>query len=204
MEFITISFLLALAVMAPGDHFQKVISRAPYQDKQRGFFMASGLAMGAFILALGSIFLLAQICAFSTSLFNFIKLIGASYLLYYGFTRFFRTSTSMEFANALATKNSKFLALTEGFSDSLLNLKALGFFLALFTVIIKPDTPMSVQTGYSIDVALLYLVWFTVLAWYVMTPKVKTVFELLYPYTNQLLGLLLMILGIHYILNAII
>ncbi|MEM9090235.1 MAG: LysE family transporter [Cyanobacteria bacterium P01_F01_bin.53] len=47
---------------------------------------------------------------------------------------------------------------------NLLNPKATLFFLALFTQIVHPSTPMPVQAVYGITVAVLSLLWFAFIA----------------------------------------
>ncbi|MBW4980835.1 LysE family transporter, partial [Marinobacter adhaerens] len=51
-------------------------------------------------------------------------------------------------------------AFTAGFVTNGLNPKATLFFLSLFTVVINPHTPLAIQAGYGVYLAVATAVWF--------------------------------------------
>lgn len=204
-EFLTITIFTVLAIMLPGPDFLMVSKNTISYDKTVGIYTASGIALGAFLLALFSFFSLALVITESRSLFSLIKLCGAGYLIYLGYNELFNTSRAqLETAKANTTSLPHFFAFKQGFLCSALNPKAALFFLSLFTFLIKPDTSFFVQTAYSVEVAMLYLIWFIFLASTLADQRYQDTLHRILPYTHQVLGILLMVFGIHIALSVLI
>ena len=87
-------------------------------------------------------------------------------------------------------------AFATGFVTNGLNPKATLFFLSLFTVVIDPHTPLMVQAGYGIYLALATALWFCLVAMLFSQPRVRAGFTRLGHWFDRLMGAVLIGLGI--------
>ena len=124
--------------------------------------MGSGILLHVGYCILGVALLLSQ----SPALFNGMKYIAAAYLLYLGIQSI---RDSLKPATIVKTNGEEISveprkAFVLGFLTNGLNPKATLFFLALFTVVISPDTPISMQIIYGIYLAIATFAWFAMLS----------------------------------------
>jgi threonine/homoserine/homoserine lactone efflux protein len=143
---------------------------------------------------------LAVVIANSLILFNTVKYIGAAYLIYIGIGAF-RTRTAglgkeIVEGNKIKEDLSDWAAFRQGFLCNLLNPKATLFFLALFTVIIKPDTPTVVQLAYGLQMTVLAGSWFCFLSVILSHRRVVAVVDKMEVYVEKILGVLLIGFGV--------
>ena len=82
-------------------------------------------------------------------------------------------------------------AYLQGFLCNLLNPKATLFFLALFTIIIKPGTSYAVEALYALEMFLILTGWFCFLTLMLSHKYVMWVLERIGPYLSRILGLFL-------------
>jgi len=83
-----------------------------------------------------------------------------------------------------------------------LYVKATLFFLALFSTVISPATPMLVKAGYGVYMALATAVWFSCLTLMITWPPF---YKQLWRYSHWLdrvMGIALLALAIHLIISA--
>ena len=78
----------------------------------------------------------------------------------------------------------------------MLNPKATLFFLALFTQIVQPETPLAAQALYGGTVALQSLVWFALLALLISQRWVKQLLVNVSHWLERVTGALLIVLGL--------
>ena len=83
-----------------------------------------------------------------------------------------------------------------GFVTNGLNPKATLFFLSLFTLVISPQTPLLVQAGYGLYLALATAVWFCAVALLFSQARVRRGFVRLGHWFDRLMGAVLVGLGI--------
>ncbi|MEM8611997.1 MAG: LysE family transporter, partial [Cyanobacteria bacterium P01_H01_bin.105] len=77
-----------------------------------------------------------------------------------------------------------------------LNPKATLFYLALFTQIVQPETPLAAQALYGGTVALQSLVWFALLALLISQRWVKRLLVNVSHWLERVTGALLIVLGL--------
>ncbi|GAA0856555.1 MULTISPECIES: LysE family translocator [Clostridium] len=132
MELVTIiSFLSAAIVLtlAPGPDILYVMTQSITQDKKAGIFTAMRLCSGIFIHTMAAALGISGIIYSSTKVFNIIKILGASYLIYLAF----KELTSKE-ESFLSEKQENLIyskLYKKGITMNLLNPKVALFFLAL-------------------------------------------------------------------------
>lgn len=132
MELVTIiSFLSAAVVLtlAPGPDILYVMTQSITQDKKAGIFTAMGLCSGIFIHTMAAALGISGIIYSSTKVFNIIKILGASYLIYLAFKEL--TNKEESFLSGKQENLMYSKLYKKGITMNLLNPKVALFFLAL-------------------------------------------------------------------------
>jgi RhtB (resistance to homoserine/threonine) family protein len=135
----------------------------------------------------------------SILLYSTIKWVGAAYLIYVGVKSLRArrhapdeendTERSPEAMGALA-------AIRSGFLTSLLNPKVTLFFLALFTQVIQPETPLLAKAVYGLTVVGIEFGWFALVALLVSASPVKRRFDAVSYRIERATGAVLIALGV--------
>ena len=98
--------------------------------------------------------------------------------------------------NLAAGERSGRGAFVTGFITNGLNPKATLFFLSLFTVVINPHTPVAVQAGYGLYLALATAFWFCLVAWLFSQQRVRAGFARMGHWFDRLMGAVLVGIGV--------
>lgn len=161
-EFMAIAVAHLFAVASPGPDFAVVMRQCVTAGTRAGIWTALGVGAGIFLHVGYCILGVALLLSRSQTLFAVTKLIAAAYLFYLGIQAF-RASLRPQ---PPATDNSSEVSVRPlravglGFLTNGLNPKATLFFLALFTVVIDPATPVTVQLFYGLYLGLATFAWF--------------------------------------------
>lgn len=197
-EFFTVALIHLLAVASPGPDFAIVVRESVAFGRRAGIFTALGVGAGIFVHVAYSLLGIGLIVSQSIVLFNALKWLAAAYLLYIGIKALrakpadpARAELSLE-----PSARSAHAAFATGFVTNGLNPKATLFFLSLFTVVIDPHTPLGVQAGYGIYLALATALWFCLVAMLFSQPRVRAGFTRLGHWFDRLMGAVLVGLGI--------
>lgn len=197
-EFFTVALIHLLAVASPGPDFAIVVRESVVFGRRAGIFTALGVGTGIFVHVAYSLLGIGLIVSQSIVLFNALKWLAAAYLLYIGIKALrakpadpARAELSLEQA-----ARSPRAAFVTGFVTNGLNPKATLFFLSLFTVVIDPHTPLTVQAGYGLYLALATALWFCLVAMLFSQPRVRAGFTRLGHWFDRLMGAVLVGLGV--------
>lgn len=197
-EFFTVALIHLLAVASPGPDFAIVVRESVAFGRRAGIFTALGVGTGIFVHVAYSLLGIGLIVSQSIVLFNALKWLAAAYLLYIGIKALrakpadpARAELSLEQA-----ARSPRAAFVTGFVTNGLNPKATLFFLSLFTVVIDPHTPLTVQAGYGLYLALATALWFCLVAMLFSQPRVRAGFTRLGHWFDRLMGAVLIGLGV--------
>jgi threonine/homoserine/homoserine lactone efflux protein len=87
-------------------------------------------------------------------------------------------------------------AVRSGIFTSLLNPKVTLFFLALFTQVVRPETPLLAKAVYGLTVVGIEFGWFALVALLVSTRTVKRRFDAVSHWIERATGALLVALGV--------
>ncbi|MDP3977257.1 MAG: LysE family transporter [Pseudomonas sp.] len=204
-EFFTVALIHLLAVASPGPDFAIVVRESVAFGRRAGIFTALGVGAGIFVHVAYSLLGIGLIVSQSIVLFNALKWLAAAYLLYIGIKALrakpadpARAELSLE-----PSARSAHAAFATGFVTNGLNPKATLFFLSLFTVVIDPHTPLGVQAGYGIYLALATALWFCLVAMLFSQPRVRAGFTRLGHWFDRLMGAVLVGLGIKLALSEL-
>ncbi|SDH91541.1 resistance to homoserine/threonine (RhtB) family protein [Pseudomonas benzenivorans] len=196
-EFFTVALIHLLAVASPGPDFAIVVRESVAFGRRAGMFTALGVGSGIFVHVAYSLLGIGLIVSQSIVLFNALKWLAAAYLLYIGVKalRAKPADPASAEASLAAGARSPRAAFVAGFVTNGLNPKATLFFLSLFTVVIDPHTPLAVQGGYGIYLALATALWFCLVALLFSQRRVRAGFARLGHWFDRLMGAVLVGLG---------
>lgn len=198
-QFFTIGILMLLSAMLPGPDFALVTKNTILHSRRAGLFTSLGISTAILVhityCALGLAIVISQ----SLLLFSIIKYIGAIYLIYIGLSSFFSKQSDPTTPKGKLLEKitlSNWVAFRQGFLCNLLNPKATLFFLALFTVIIKPETPAWWELIYATEMFLIILGWFCTLTIILSHRRVLRLLNQVEKYISKVVGVFLIGFGV--------
>ncbi|MWV17658.1 LysE family transporter [Pseudomonas sp. L-22-4S-12] len=197
-EFLTVALIHLLAVASPGPDFAIVVRESVAHGRRAGTWTALGVGTGIFVHVGYSLLGIGLIVSQSIVLFNALKWLAAAYLFYIGIKALRARPAAAGALEALgeAGERSPRSAFMTGFITNGLNPKATLFFLSLFTVVINPHTPLSVQAGYGLYLAAATALWFCLVALLFSQARVRAGFARLGHWFDRLMGAVLVGLGV--------
>ena len=165
-EFFVIAVAHLFAVASPGPDFAVVSRQCVTGGTRLGVWTSFGVGCGVLVHVAYCILGVALLLSRSPTLFGVMKLVAAAYLFYLGVQSIKSSLLEPGFGDRTAVRVSlePGRAFMLGFLTNGLNPKATLFFLALFTVVIAPDTPTFMQVIYGFYLALATFVWFALLS----------------------------------------
>lgn len=132
---IILAFICASGAISPGPSLAVVIRNTIEGGRTQGILTGIGHGIGLTIYASIAVMGLSSIIIANQSLFVFIQILGALWLIYIGYLMI--KSSSSGFSNMQEKSIPK--GFLEGFMISFLNPKILVFFAAVFSQFIKND-----------------------------------------------------------------
>lgn len=202
-SFFTVASLHFLAVISPGPDFVIVTRNAFYYDRRTAIFTALGVALGIIVHASYCLFGLAIVISQSLLLFDIIKLLGGLYLIYIGIKACLAKDVIQPPQSQRPIEHSSVIsyieALKQGFLCNVLNPKVTLFFLGLFTLVIKPDTPWAIRIFYALWIMLVTFAWFSLLSCLITHAAVRMRIWRMQPLITKIMGALLVIFGVNLI-----
>lgn len=194
---LTIVTIGLLAVMSPGPNLAVTIRNSLLHSRKAGVYTATGLAAGNLVHATYCLVGIGVIITQSILLFNTIKWLGAGFLIFMAYKSLkARPYSAEERAVGSTARLSPAAAFRTGFFTNLLNPKVTLFFLALFTQMIEPGTPLPVQSLYGATMVSLEFGWFAVVSVLISQEGIKKRFFRISHWLERLTGVVLMGLGI--------
>jgi RhtB (resistance to homoserine/threonine) family protein len=197
-QLLVVASIHLLAVMSPGPDFILISRNALVYSRKVGIYSALGLALGIAVHVTYSIIGIGFIIAQSVLLFTLIKLVGACYLIYLGI-KCLRAKKVMQ-AEEASVRNLQEMkplaALRMGFLTNVLNPKATLFFLALFTQVIRPDTPAGFQMLYGFEMVVATFAWFAFVAVVLSHGIIQRRFAAIQHHFERVFGVILVGIGL--------
>jgi RhtB (resistance to homoserine/threonine) family protein len=197
-EFLTVALIHLLAVASPGPDFAVVVRESVTHGRRAGTWTAFGVGTAIFLHVGYSLLGIGLIVSQSIVLFNALKWLAAAYLVYIGIKalRSGPASPGAEDVAAPVVERTPRGAFVAGFMTNGLNPKATLFFLSLFTVVINPHTPLAIQAGYGVYLAVATGLWFCLVAMLFSQQRVRAGFARMGHWFDRTMGAVLVALGI--------
>ncbi len=192
-----IALVHLLAVISPGPDFIMITRNSLIYSRRIGVYSAVGLGLGILVHITYSLVGIGLLIAKSVLLFNIIKFLGAAYLIYIGYKSLGSKSSNLHLQNQDQKSDiSRLSAVKIGFITNITNPKATLFFLSLFTLVINPNTPLSVKLFMGIEMSIVTVLWFALVAYLVSHHLIKNRISTVQHFAEKFIGIVLIGLGI--------
>ncbi|PLY04083.1 MAG: lysine transporter LysE [Desulfuromonas sp.] len=197
-EFATVALVHLLAVASPGPDFAMVLRQSLSAGRRASLWTSVGIGAGILVHVAYTLLGIGLIISQSVQVFTLIKFVGAAYLIYIGWKSLGAKPVALDASGASARPReyTRVQALRIGFLTNALNPKATLFFLSLFSVIIRPTTPVTIQLLYGIYMAVATAVWFCGLSLVLTQARVQRLFSRFSHWAERGMGLALILLGV--------
>ncbi|MBA4749353.1 MAG: LysE family transporter [Alphaproteobacteria bacterium] len=199
-DFLKITVIYVVVLVTPGPDFTLVIRNTLTNNKKMGLYTAFGSATG--IIVHGSYTLLGMgvLVQRKPLIFNGVKMLGALYLMYMGW-RCVRSPSHMgdaytQNSTEHAKKLTPFQAWRMAFLTDILNPMLIVLFLAIFSTVIRPETPPLIQSLFVLQVTFLSFLWFSLVALFFSSNHVRSFFTRLGLWFDRVAGGILFLLGL--------
>ncbi len=204
---LTIFTLHLLAVSSPGPDFFLVLKNSMQYGKRVGVYLSLGIALGIAVHILYSLTGVALLLKYNPKVFNFIKILGALYIIYIGIKSIVQkhlpkqndNSPNKQLHNSTTPQIQNYAnqqAIKTGFIVNVLNPKASLFFLSIFSVVIPENTQILVYVIIVFMMLLTNFLWFYLVAIFFTRPYIMSLYKKYEFILVKVFGVLLILLGI--------
>ena len=179
------------AVVSPGPDFAVVTKNSLLYSRRVGLYTALGIFCGNVWWISVSIAGVSFLIAWKETVFDAVKLIGASYLIYLGVKALLAKKSAEpeeDLAGGSGLKMSALGAFWNGLNTNFWNPKAIMFFISFFSVLLTPATPLWLRAFYGAEISLFALTWFSLLATVLSISEVKRVFRRIRTLVERIMG----------------
>nr|WP_206007811.1 MULTISPECIES: LysE family transporter [unclassified Pseudoalteromonas] len=196
------------AVASPGPDFAVVLKQSVQQGRRNALWTSAGVGAAILLHVAYCVLGVALILTQSPSLFMALKYLAGAYLAYLGVqalraakpTASNEGEAAKDVENKTVQEESVWLAFRRGFFTNALNPKATLFFMSLFTLVISPTTPTSVQIGYGVYMALATWAWFSMLSIILSRNNVRGFFQQRGYWFDRGIGVILIALAVRVVI----
>jgi|TARA_R110000744_G_scaffold210656_1_gene329792 RhtB (resistance to homoserine/threonine) family protein len=203
-EFLLIVIAHFFAVASPGPDFAVVLKQSVQQGRGNALWTSAGVGAAILLHVAYCVLGVALILTQSPSLFMALKYVAGAYLAYLGVQalRAAKPPTSNQDNVEIKTvvEEPVWLAFRRGFFTNALNPKATLFFMSLFTLVISPTTPTSIQVGYGVYMALATWAWFSMLSMILSRNNVRGFFQQRGYWFDRGIGVILIALAVRVVI----
>jgi RhtB (resistance to homoserine/threonine) family protein len=201
-EFLLVALAHLVAVASPGPDFAMVLRQSITYGRRPAVWTSVGIGTGIFLHVAYSLLGIGLLVRSSVLAFNILKWLGAIYLAWIG-QKALRAKPFADGGTPQATAAGsppvtpgRRAAFVTGFLTNILNPKATLFFVSLFSVVINPRTPVLIQSGYGVWMALATMGWFTLVSLFFSQERVRATFLRCGHWFERSMGVILLALGV--------
>ena len=201
MEFFTVAILHLFAVASPGPDFALVTRQSFRYNRKVAIWTSLGIGVGILFHSLlditGLVLLITSNELFSTIL----KIIGSLYLLYLGVNSILGSKGlgNIEQENTNTDKFNGFLA---GLITNVTNIKAILFFITVFSVVIGTGNNLYLLL-YGAYMALATFIWFSIISYVFTSEGFKNKFSSFLGIFEKIIGFVLILLSLQILIYQI-
>lgn len=193
-ELIAVITITILAVISPGADFAMVTRNSYLYGRSAGLLSALGISLGVQVHVMYTMLGVGLLIAHSPLLFGFVKIVGATYLVYIGYKTFVApTNMAIDLTNNNAQSN--FMSFRTGFFTNALNPKTMLFVISVYTQLVSSDTSIYVLISYGLFMSLAHLVWFGFIAFFFSNITLRKLMISGQSVLNKVIGSILIGLG---------
>jgi RhtB (resistance to homoserine/threonine) family protein len=203
VELAAVMAVFSFAIVAPGADTAVVMRQSLVHGRRAGILTAFGIGASLLFHVTYTILGLGLIVAQSLLLLSIIKWVGAAYLIYLGIMALRAPAMALPDPAAMPSQAVKVGAAKSfalGFITNALNPKAILFFLSLFSVLVSHQTPALVKGAYGLVMATALVAWFSGVAYFMTTLRVRRGFARIGPWLNRLTGAVFIAFGLRLVM----
>ncbi|MEM7932821.1 LysE family translocator [Morganella morganii] len=160
-EFLALALVHFFIVVSPGPDFAVTLRQSIYHGRKAGLMTALGIGAGISVHVVYTLIGVTALMQATPWLMDTAKYIGVAYLIWLGiqFLRSKGVTTAITPDNPGPAQTAG-KAFWMGFLTNATNPKAMLFFLAIFTTLVSPSTPVSVKLFYGVWMCGVNAAWF--------------------------------------------
>ncbi len=202
-EFLTVAILHLFAVVSPGPDFVLITRQSLRFNRRIAIWTSLGIGVGILfhcLLAItGLVILITSNEVFSTIL----KIIGSVYLLYLGINSVIGDQKKSELDEKDKDNLNKFNGFLVGLITNITNVKAILFFVTVFSVVIDAGNSLSLIL-YGVYMALATFLWFAFISYVFTSNKFQNKFSSFLKISEKGIGMILILLSLQIIIFQLI
>jgi threonine/homoserine/homoserine lactone efflux protein len=195
MEFITIALLHLFAVVSPGPDFVLITRQSIRYNRSIAIWASLGIATGILVHSLVAITGVVVIVTSNSFLFDAIKIVGAVYLLYLGIISIINSNKIKELTTTVSGKKENLNGFLAGLITNITNVKAILFFVTVFTVVIDQNTDRLTLSFYGIYMSISTFFWFAFISVVFTDKRFTSKFSFYLPVFEKIIGLILIMIS---------
>ena len=198
-EFLMLFTINAMNVISPGACFAITVRNSTIYTREIGILTALGIATSSFTQKTYVLLGFGLFLAKNPLLFQTVKYVGCSHLLYLAFccfrNSFKKPIKAVEEASVPKAILSKWGAYRSGFLTDFLNPQASLGFMSIVVATVSPETPISIQACYAIPLVLTATLWYTTVAAFFSLSHLRRWFQGIQHWFERIMGGLLISLS---------
>ena len=220
-QFLLIAMVHFLAVASPGPDFALILKQSIRYNRRIAIYTSFGIAAGIIVHVTYSLVGIGLLIASDERLFTVLKYIAASYFCYIAWHCLRAKNpenekskpnsqesddeslTQGELSKTVSSADSQSArkAFINGFLINALNVKATLFFVSLFSVVIAPETLLSIKIAYGVYLVVATGAWFCFLSFMLTQEKVRYVLQRKGYILDRVMGVILLLLAVQLVLS---
>ena len=201
MEFFTVAILHLFAVASPGPDFALVTRQSLRYNRKVAIWTSLGIGVGILFHSLLAITGLVLLITSNELFSTILKIIGSLYLLYLGVNSILGSKGlgNIEQEN---TNKDKFNGFLAGLITNVTNIKAILFFVTVFSVVIGTGNNLYLLL-YGAYMALATFIWFSIISYVFTSDGFKNKFSSFLGLFEKIIGFVLILLSLQILIYQI-
>ncbi|MCE3231680.1 MAG: hypothetical protein K0R76_53 [Alphaproteobacteria bacterium] len=194
---LALASIQAVGLISPGPDFAIVMRNSLIHSRRAGVLTAVGVSLGTMVHLFYILFGVGVLISETIWLFHLFKYLGSGYLIYIGMKGLRARKGALDYRRTQIYKDiPSFTALRSGFLTSIMNVKAMLYFLSLISAFITSKEPGLIICIYGIIIFFSTLIWFSFVALCFSHERLHCFFSRFHHWIERTTGGLLMLLGI--------
>lgn len=190
--------ITTLCMLSPGPDMVLVMRNTLTGDRRSGLLTSLGVLTGNLVHIAYCMLGIGWLIANSIAAYSVLKLAGAAYLLYLGWTsiRSSGTDSAHPVTEPRASRRTDRSSYAQGLLNNLLNPKGALFYLGVFTQVIHPDTPAARSAVLVTAMVTTSALFWVVFVYGLQLPPVRSLLQRSRKTVDRVFGALLIALGL--------
>ena len=201
MEFFTVAILHLFAVASPGPDFALVTRQSLRYNRKVAIWTSLGIGVGILLHSLLAITGLVLLITSNELFSTILKIIGSLYLLYLGVNSILG-SKGLDNIEQENTNTDKFNGFLAGLITNVTNIKAILFFVTVFSVVIGTGNNLYLLL-YGAYMALATFIWFSIISYIFTSEGFKNKFSSFLGLFEKIIGFVLILLSLQILIYQI-